>query len=162
MSLEELEELYISERDVRVPTGVFRGQLLRWLPRSEGQPRWLRPLLRLGFELTPFGVDFDRQRWFFGHDLAPRLGRFSAAVGSSRWRPTLTVRLDYGRSRLPGPIRRQLYDEVKPLSATLCLGLGGINAEAGRGEQFFFALDKIGPRLTPHPSLVPPAPKPTT
>ena len=29
---------------------------------------------------------------------------------------------------------------VKPLSADLCLGLGGINAERGEGDHFFFAL----------------------
>jgi hypothetical protein len=33
-----------------------------------------------------------------------------------------------------------LYDEVKMLSPSLCLGIGGINAARGRGDHFFFAL----------------------
>jgi hypothetical protein len=35
-----------------------------------------------------------------------------------------------------------LYDEVKPLSADLLLGLGGVNAETGEGDHFFFTLER--------------------
>lgn len=64
-------------------------------------------------------------------------------VGPSRWRDTEAVTLHYERSRLPAPIRGVLYDEVKPLTDTICLGLGGINAERGDGDQFFFALERF-------------------
>jgi hypothetical protein len=61
-------------------------------------------------------------------------------AGRSRWRDTETVRLHYEVSRLPGPVRAVLYDEVKVLSPSLCLGIGGINAARGRGDHFFYAL----------------------
>ncbi|MBW2453366.1 MAG: hypothetical protein JRI68_02595 [Deltaproteobacteria bacterium] len=139
LSLPELEELYAARHAVAVPQGCFTGTHLGWLDSRGAQHPLLRPVVDLMFYRTPFGVDFDAQRWFFIRDKL-KLGRFDADVGPSRWRDTETVRLTYERSRLPWPIRRLLYDEVKPLSDELCLGLGGINADRGRGEFFFFAL----------------------
>jgi hypothetical protein len=100
-------------------------------------------MLTLGFVRLPFGIDFDRRRWFF---VDPRLlvGRFATECGPSRWRDTDSVRLTYHGSRLPRIIRSSLYDEVKPLSDELCLGMGGINADRGTGDHFFFALRRVG------------------
>jgi hypothetical protein len=139
-TLAELEALYSEPRSVCVPSGIFRGVHLAWLDTPGARHPVIRPLQHLGFRLTPFGIDFTAQRWFFFHR---RLGagRFTADVGVSRWRNTVTVRLRYDVSRLPGPLRALLYDEVKPLSSTLCLGLGGINAPRGSGDHFFFALE---------------------
>jgi hypothetical protein len=138
--LAELEALYAAPRPLSVPAGIFRGIHLVWLDTPGARHPVIRPLQHLGFRLTPFGIDFTAHRWFFFH---PRLavGRFTADVGASRWRDTDTVRLRYDVSRLPGRLRALLYDEVKPLSSTLCLGLGGINAPRGRGDHFFFALE---------------------
>jgi hypothetical protein len=99
----------------------------------------MRLLIAPAFKYGPFGVDFDRSLWWFQH---PRLalGAFSASAGRSRWRATETLRLDYGSSRLPAVVRDRLYDEVKPLSETLCLGIGGVNAPRDQGDLFFFAL----------------------
>ena len=139
-SVAELEALYTEPRPVSVPAGIFRGVHLAWLDTPGARHPVIRPLQHLGFRLAPWGIDFTTQRWFFFHrQLAA--GRFTADVGTSRWRATETVRLRYDVSRLPGPLRALLYDEVKPLSATLCLGLGGINAPRGRGDHFFFALE---------------------
>ena len=143
LGLAELEQLYGRPGEVALPAGCFAGHHLRWL-RTPGarHPLW-RPAEALLFQRTPFGVDFARRRWFFWRrELG--LGRFTPSAGPSRWRDTDTIRLDYEVSRLPGPLRGLLYDEVRPLSGTLCLGLGGINAPRGRGDHFFFALQRIG------------------
>jgi hypothetical protein len=134
-SLDELEVLYAESSVGPAPAGRWRGATLRYL----SPPRWARAVDWLLFDAPPFGIDFDRRCWWF---VRPGLaaGRFDASLGPSRWRRTETLRLEYGASRLPGPIRRLLYDEVKPLGSELCLGLGGLNADAGRGEHFFFAL----------------------
>jgi hypothetical protein len=134
-SLDELELLYAESAAGPAPSGRWRGETLRYLT----VPRWARVVDFLLFDAPPFGIDFDRRCWWF---VRPWLaaGRFDASLGDSRWRGTQTLRLDYGASHLPGPVRRLLYDEVKPLGAELCLGLGGIKADAGRGEHFFFAL----------------------
>jgi len=144
LDLSELEALYTSERTVTVPEGVFVGTNLAWLERPRSQHRAIRPALWLLFGLVPYGVDFDRSRWFFLSKRSPRIGRFDPVVGRSRWRDTETVRLHYERSRLPGPVRSMLYDEVKPLTSSTCLGIGGLNADRGQGEQFFFALERVG------------------
>jgi hypothetical protein len=142
-SLAQLEELYAEQRPVTVPLGFYRGTHLKWLDTAGARHRLLRPVVDLLFRRTPFGVDFERKRWFF-FQRGLGMGRFAAQVGPSRWRDTETVRLTYDRSRLPWPIRRLLYDEVKPLSDSLCLGLGGVNAETGQGEYFYFALERDG------------------
>ena len=142
-SVAELEVLYVESRPVSVPSGCYRGVHLAWLDtpgaRPWARPPVIRPLQHLGFRLLPFGVDFIRHRWFFFHPTLG-IGRFVAETGRSRWRDTETVRLHYEVSRLPGPVRAVLYDEVKALSPSLCLGIGGINAPRGRGDHFFIAL----------------------
>lgn len=138
-SVAELEALYAVRRVVTVPRARYRGVFLAWLDA----PGTARPVTHfvqwLGFRVLPFGVDFTRNCWFFFHP-ALGAGRFTAEPGRSRWRDTDAVRLEYAVSRLPDPLRRVLYDEVKPLSASLCLGIGGTNAPRGRGDDFFFAL----------------------
>lgn len=143
MSLAQLEELYAREDDVDLPTGFFNGQLLQWLDtRDARHPLW-RPAIALMFEACPFGVDFTNRRWFF-FQRSLAAGRFEARVEPSRWRDTRAVCLHYEGSRLPGPIRGVLYDEVKPLNRDLCLGLGGINRPGSQGDIFFFALQRAG------------------
>ena len=135
-SLEELERLYRTPLAPSVPRGRFRGALLHWLTAAKHHPLW-RTVDTLGFGLTPFGVDFDEACWYFWH---PRLrtGGFETAVGGSRWRDAQVLQLHYQRSKLP--IKGLLYDEVKPLGPDLCLGIGGINSDAG--PHFFFALER--------------------
>ena len=44
---------------------------------------------------------------------------------------------------LRGRLRRALlYDEVKPLSDRLCLGIGGLDLTGEPGEMFFFGLER--------------------
>ena len=143
-TLDDLERLYREAGPpITVPRGRFRGRHLAWLARGSATPGWLGPVLWLGFYKIPFGVDFDDRRWFFVRPGA-RIGHFQPEIGASRWRDTSTIRMSYHPSRLPSPVRSLLYDEVKPLTPTLCLGIGGINAPRGSGEQFFFALEKMG------------------
>ncbi|MCK6554321.1 hypothetical protein L6Q96_07005 [Candidatus Binatia bacterium] len=138
-SVAEIEALYAAPRAVTVPSACYRGVFLAWLDAPDPAAPVTHFLQWLGFRVLPFGVDFIRSRWFFFHP-ALGAGRFTAAPGRSRWRDTETIRLEYAVSRLPGPLRRVLYDEVKPLSSSLCLGIGGTNAPRGRGDHFFFAL----------------------
>lgn len=137
--LQELEALYAAEGPIALPRGCFRGVHLAWLKAAGAPGRVIRPLQWLGFRLVPFGVDFTAGHWFFFHP-GLGIGRFVAQVGRSRWRDTETIRLHYHVSRLPRPLRAWLYDEVKPLSPSLCLGIGGIDAPRGQGDHFFFAL----------------------
>jgi len=142
MTSHELEAIYATPRPIAPPTGRYAGRHLCWLATAGAHhPLW-RPLEALGFRALPFGIDFDRRLWFFVHARLA-MGRFEPRVGRSRWRDTETVQLHYGPSRLPGWLRQQLYDEVKPLADGLCLGLGGINAPAGAGHHFFFALRRL-------------------
>lgn len=139
---DELERLFARPLETLMPSGVFRG---RWLRRMENpvakRPVW-RWSLKVAFEWTPFGIDFNRRLWFF---FGPRLvmGRFDPRAGPSRWRDTDVIGLHYERSRLPKPVRRILYDEIKPLSEDLVLGIGGVGAGSGAGDHFFFALEKM-------------------
>ncbi len=142
-SLTQLEAIYGASYGnadtVMLPEGCYRGFHLAWLNTAGARHPVTRPLEHFGFYWLPFGVDFAARRWFF-FDRRLGIARFSAQSGRSRWRDTQTVRLDYASSRLPRPLRNILYDEVKPLSPSLCLGIGGINAPRGRGDHFFFAL----------------------
>jgi hypothetical protein len=138
--LSELEQIYAEARMVEVPTGRYRGHHLTWT--ATGRRSAWRPLLTVGFRWTPFGVDFDRRLWFFWR-ASLAAGRFDPSPGRSRWRETDVVRLRYHPSALPGFVKGVLYDEVKPLSPALCLGIGGVNAPRGRGEMFFFALERL-------------------
>lgn len=131
-SQSELERIYRSERSLELPRGRFTGRVLHRLShRGANHPLW-KYSEWLGFEALRFGVDFDACVWLFTKRKIA-MGRFTPEIGASRWRQTETVRLRYAVSRL-------LYDEVKPLSDDLCLGLGGINAGPGYGDHFFFSL----------------------
>jgi hypothetical protein len=140
LSLDELERLYVESPVGDAPAGNYRGQFLYRLP-TRGAHKWhMYTMSALLFEHTRFGVDFERRLWWF---LRPELaaGRFVFSPGPSRWRPTDAFRLEYAVSKLP--VRGLLYDEVKPLGPDLCLGLGGVNAPRGDGDQFFFALTRV-------------------
>ena len=140
--LTELEEIFAQEDCSSVPGGCYRGVHLLRLRTSGARVVSNRLMGLIGFELIPFGVDFDARCWFFFHPRL-RVGRFEPRIAPSRWRLTTAVTLNYEVSRLPGPVRSFLYDEVKPLSQSLCLGIGGINADRGQGDHFFFALTRI-------------------
>jgi len=135
--LRELEALYQDSAVGPVPAGRFRGQALHRVDTRFARSLTATALL-VPFERLPFGIDFDARRWFFLR-LPTGLGHFRIEPGRSRWRATDTLKLIYDVSRLP--LRGLLYDEVKPLSDTLCLGLGGLNRGAGTGELFYFLLE---------------------
>lgn len=140
-SLDHLEQIYRTATPVPWERAVWRGHFLCMVDSDGARNLVLKWMSEIGFGKTPFWIDYERQLWCFG---TPEIGagRFVASAGASRWRETTTVRLEYHVSKLPGLIRRELYDEVKPLSPDLCLGIGGINAERGRGDLFFFALTR--------------------
>lgn len=135
--LEALEQLYRDAPTGPVPARRFRGEVLRRVDTRFARSTTATALL-VPFERLPFGVDFETCTWFFLHARV-RLGRFRVEPGRSRWRETQTLRLVYDVSRLP--FRGVLYDEVKPLNDTLCLGLGGLNRGVGMGDLFFFLLE---------------------
>lgn len=138
-SVEALEQLYRQAPVGPTPSGRFRGEVLRRVATPFARSPLVTAML-LPFERLPFGVDFITETWFF-FDPRLRVGRFRLQPGRSRWRDTDTLYLLYDVSHLP--IRGVLYDEVKPLSDTLCLGLGGINLDKGRGDLFFFGLQAM-------------------
>jgi hypothetical protein len=141
-SLGELESLFIAEPHASVPTGCHRGTYLVRLQTPGARARRNRLVEYVAFEAIPFGVDFRSCAWFFFFRQL-QLGRFRPEACPSRWRTTEVIALHYESSRLPAPIRGILYDEIKPLTATVCLGLGGMNAERGLGDHFFFALERV-------------------
>jgi len=139
-SLAELEAIY-AEPNGDIPlAGVFRGIHLLRLDRGDNRRRLAAT--SYPFQVVPFGIDFDSSHWFFVHPRA-QVGRFEALRGRSRWRDAQVLRLHYAKSGLPLFVRGLLYDEVKPLSDDLCLGMGGINDVRGRGDHFFFALERM-------------------
>lgn len=142
LSVEELEAIYASEGVLEVPHGLFAGEVLARLSNRGARRLVNRAVQVPQFEWTPFGIDWGDRRWYFWHP-SLRIGRFEARAERSRWRDTDTIALHYEVSRLPGPIKRLLYDEVKPLSEDLLLGLGGTNARTGEGDHFFFALRRV-------------------
>lgn len=139
-SLAELEAIYAERDPVRSPTGRFRGVHLLRLDRPGARRPWY--VGSVGFGHVSFGIDFDQRRWFFVHPEL-QVGRFVTHVGPSRWRDATVVQLHYGVSRAPRFVRQVLYDEVKPLSDELCLGMGGIALDRGKGDHFFFALERL-------------------
>ncbi|MCZ7686683.1 MAG: hypothetical protein M5U28_51215 [Sandaracinaceae bacterium] len=142
LSLAELERLYAHTSAIEVPEGRFAGRVLGRLEnRGARRLRWRATQIPM-FEWLPFGVDFDRSRWFFVKP-SVLVGRFEARVERSRWRDTEVVTLRYEASRLPRAVKSVLYDEVKPLSDELLLGLGGVSAREGEGDHFFFALTRL-------------------
>ncbi len=138
----ELEELYLQDRPIEIPSGLYRAVHLCWLENPTARRRRVRAALSPLFALPPFGIDFRSRRWWFYY---PRLqaGSFIPTPGTSRWRDTAALRLTYDVSRLPRPLRSRLYDEIKPLSEDTCLGMGGVNAEKGRGDIFFFGMERV-------------------
>jgi hypothetical protein len=142
LSPAELEDLYCRDESVEQPHGCWAGKLLCWLDSPESKNWFYRPALAAMFQYSPFGIDFDEKCWYFwSRNL--KTGRFTASVGPSLWRPTQTVVLRYEVSRLPGPVKSLLYDEVKPISNRLCLGMGGINLSGRPGEIFIFGLERL-------------------
>jgi hypothetical protein len=142
LGLPALERIYVETELGPSPRGRFRGVTIARLDNRGARRPLTRAAQWLGFELLPYGIDFDAATWFFVTP-AVRIGRFEARRGRSRWRPTSAIRLHYDPSRLPRRVRALLYDEVKPLTERLVLGLGGLDAEAGDGDHFFFALEAM-------------------
>jgi hypothetical protein len=142
LSYAELELLYASPLASELPRGRFHGKVLARMNHPGARRLSSLAIEYAGFRLTPFGVDFSASCWFFFRPRALRVGRFEPRVERSRWRDTEVVALHYERSRLPRPLRRHLYDEIKPLGPDLCLGIGGLNAGPNRGDLFFFALTR--------------------
>ncbi len=138
-SVEDLERLYRDAPVAPMPLRRYRGEALARVSTRFARSVPISALL-VPWERLPFGIDFAARTWFFFHPRV-RTGRFRIEPGRSRWRDTDTLRMRYDVSRLP--IRSLLYDEVKPLDETLCLGLGGINFGKGRGDLFFFALEPL-------------------
>jgi len=143
--LSELEALYQQPGESAIPTsGSYKGTYLKRLDNPSANKKINRITLWAMFDLTPFGLNFYPEYgdwYFFNPSLA--MGRFSPSVGPSRWRQAETIRLNYQVSGLPKLIRSILYDEIKPISENILLGIGGFNAEKGAGEQFFFAIERI-------------------
>lgn len=134
----DLESLYAGPVGA-APAGITVGRFLGFLDTPGGRDVRNRVTHTVLFRWPRWGVDFDRRLWWF---VDPRVaaGRFRVTVGPSRWRDAVVLRLDYDVSRVAW-IRRTLYDEVKPLSDGRIIGIGGINAERGRGDHFWFELE---------------------
>lgn len=133
--LEVLEQIYREAPVGPLPARVFEGEVLHRVASPFARSLTASAVV-LPFERLSFGVDFSTGAWFFVHRRV-QLGHFRVVPGPSRWRATQTLQLHYDVSRLP--FRGVLYDEVKPLSQTLCLGLGGLNRDPG--DLFFFLLE---------------------
>ncbi len=139
----ELEAIYAGPGVLSLPSGQFRGRHLAWLETRVAHHPVLRPVNDLVFARLPWCIDFDRRVWtWLGLPLG--FGHFSLSAGPSRWRDTSTLRMLYDDRRLPGFFNQFLYDEVKPLSDDVCLGIGGVSRARGDGDQFFFALERVG------------------
>ncbi|MGE0550825.1 MAG: hypothetical protein AB7O24_31705 [Kofleriaceae bacterium] len=133
-SLDQLEALYASAPPAPLPSGVWLGRYLQEHPMTRGE----RATARAMFKWTRFGLDLDEHCWWLGRP-SFRVGRFQPIAGRSRWRDTDVIRLDY-RDTKPRPLRRVLYDELRPLADGSILGLGGINRPA---PWFYFALERL-------------------
>jgi hypothetical protein len=136
-SLASLEARFIEGELAPLPSGLVVGRFLGFVSSRGAARPIVRALDTICFRAVRWGLDLDRQRWWFEH---ARLAtaHFRIEEGPSRWRPTRVLRLHYDVSRLP--IRGVLYDELKPLPDGRILGLGGVNAERGEGDHFFFDL----------------------
>lgn len=139
MSIGELDRVFCDAPLLPLPHGRFDGIHLVRLRNRGADLQPIRFLDAVVFQRLPWGIDFDANVWF---SFSPVLtaGRFEARAERSRWRDTRAFGMHYGVSRLPELVKRALYDEVKPLGGALCLGIGGINREAGMGDHFYFAL----------------------
>ncbi len=147
MRVSELDDVYVRAPLRALPTGRLNGSTICRFENDGAAHPVFRPLEWLGFEALRWGIDFDAPRWFWYGD-APLLrstlsaGRFDPRRGRSRWRDTEAVGLFYDPSRLPSFVRNRLYDEVKPLSEDLALGIGGVNRDKGAGDHFYFLLTR--------------------
>jgi hypothetical protein len=140
-SIAELEALFLETPDRELPQGAFRGLTLARLDNRGARKAIHRASQKLLFEWIPWGVRFRSERgvwFFFGERL--RAGSFVARLDRSRWRDTRAYGMHYEVSRLPRLVRTRLYDEVKPLSDDLMLGIGGTNEERDDGDHFFYVL----------------------
>jgi hypothetical protein len=136
-----LEDIYRDSSPVDWQPGLWRGHFLAMLTPEGLRGIAVKWITAIAVTRAPFWIDNDECLWCFGSpDVG--IGRFRPEPGPSRWRDTPTVCLNYQPSRLPGLVRRELYDEVKPLTPDLCLCISGINDGPGRGEMFFFALTR--------------------
>ncbi len=141
--MQELERLFCGTEPLFIPKGCYDGCVLGRLDEAGNR----RPLY-LGsksFEIVPFGVDFDVCKWFFFTPFV-QVGHFRTEIAKSRWRDCETITLNYEVSRMPDFARKIFYDEIRPLSDDLCLGIGGFNYEAGIGDHFLFALERRRPQ----------------
>jgi hypothetical protein len=143
---DDWERLYADDRAIALPRGRWLGRVLGRLDTPGA--RALRPrLLQSPFSFLGWGIDFDRGLWTFGlpgsKDPPIAMGHFEPRVEPSRWRPSTTVGLHYEVARLPNAIKRVLYDEVRPLDESTCLGIGGENFDRGEGDHFWFVLEPI-------------------
>jgi hypothetical protein len=132
-----LERAFVASKLASLPSGLVRGSFLGFVDSAGARKPHVRLLDTIAFRAVRWGLDLDDRRWWFEH---PRLaaGRFRVVEGPSRWRSTRVLQLHYDESRLP--IRRVLYDELKPLEDGRILGLGGIDAAREEGDHFFFEL----------------------
>ena len=138
---DELERLFAGPLG-EAPLGCQRGHFIRFVDSPGGRSRFNRAVHTLLFRWPRFGIDFDRDVWWFV-DGRLRAGHFRIERGPSRWRDAEVLRLHYEQSRWPAPIRNLLYDELKPLPDGRILGLGGINADRGPGDHFWFELGPL-------------------
>jgi hypothetical protein len=138
---EELEQIFRGPLVDTALRGTFRGTFHGFFENEGTRHLHVRLLDTALFVLPPFGMDFDRERWWFGTPAAT-VGRFRLEPGPSRWRDAEVLQVHYDRSRLPGPVRRYLYDELKPLGPDHAIGIGGVNEGRGHGDHFFFELTR--------------------
>jgi len=136
----EAFERAFRERPLQAPPrGVYVGRHRGFLHTEGGQRLDVRVLDTLLFVWPVWGIDFDRCLWWFG-DRRLAAGRFRVERGPSRWRQTEVYQLHYDVSRLP--VRGLLYDELKTLDDDRAIGIGGTNHPQGRGDHFFFELNR--------------------
>ncbi len=138
MSIEQLDRVFSDAPLLDLPKRRFDGETLVRLQNRGALMKRHRILEGLGFEAMRWGIDFIADDWFFYTPLFA-IGHFQPRPGPSRWRDTESIGL-HCIARLPHVIKRELYDEVKPLSDSLVLGIGGVNREKTMGDHFYFAL----------------------
>lgn len=137
-----LEALYVSTPLLPLPAGQFRGAALKRIPFVGWDVCFTRVIELVAFDLMPWGIDLDSRSWYF-FCRCLQIAHFNATPGPSRWRATDAIALDYSVSGLPWFLRNYLYDEIKPLSNDLCLGIGGSKYPAGVGDHMFFGIERV-------------------